>query len=123
VNFSSVVLNDVSFVEQNKTNSPTSRHNTERFVRGIEYERAPHGYLLRVRKKEEGRLTIFMPDHHSIACTTSDMQSRQMQWPEQHRARLRIESLSEIPCSQQGAQEEKVNGCTNLRAPNEAVGE
>jgi hypothetical protein len=80
VNFSSVVLNDVSFVEQNKTNSPTSRHNTERFVRGIEYERAPHLYLTRADRRRTAKTIDGFMNRDSIVCTTLDISThRQLQ--------------------------------------------
>jgi hypothetical protein len=123
VDFGAIVFNHIGFIKQDETDSSASRHNTERFVRCIEYERAPHHYLLRVRKNKEGEMAMFMPDHHSIACTTSGMPQHHPTLPEQHHGLPRIGSPSETPCSQQEAREETVSGCTTQPARGELLAE
>jgi hypothetical protein len=77
MNSGAIVGDNLSFVEQNKTDGATRRDNTERFVRCIKYERAPHGYLARNRKKKEDRRAIFISEPDSILCTMRDNQARQ----------------------------------------------
>jgi hypothetical protein len=77
MNSSAIIGHDFSFVEQNQTDGTTRRHDTERFVRCIEYERAPHGYLARNREKKEVRLAIFISEPDSILCTMQDNQVHQ----------------------------------------------
>jgi hypothetical protein len=77
MNSGAIVGHDFSFVEKNETDGATSRHDTERFVRCIEYERAPHGYLARNREKKEDRRAIFISEPDSILCTMRDNQARQ----------------------------------------------
>jgi hypothetical protein len=112
VDFGAIVFNHIGFIKQDETNSSASRHNTERFVRCIEYERAPHHYLLRVRKNKEGEMAMFMPDHHSIACTTSGMPQHQPTLPELRHGLPRIGLPNETLGSQQEAREETVSART-----------
>ena len=77
MNSSAVVGHNLSFVEKNQTNGATRRDDAERFVRCIEYERAPHDYLARNREKKEVRRTIVISEPDSILCTMRDNQARQ----------------------------------------------
>jgi hypothetical protein len=77
MNSGAIVRDNLSFVEQNEADGATRRDDTERFVRCIEYERAPHGYLARNREKKEDRRAIFISEPDSILCTMRDNQARQ----------------------------------------------
>ena len=75
MNSCAIISHDLCFIEQDKTNGATRGDDTERFVRCIEYERAPHDYLARNREKGDRRaMDISEPD--SILCTTRDNQAR-----------------------------------------------
>jgi hypothetical protein len=80
VNSSAVISHDLCFIEQDKTNGATRGDDTERFVRCIEYERAPHHYLARNREKEGDRRAMNISEPDSILCTTRD--NRAHQWCE-----------------------------------------
>jgi hypothetical protein len=77
VNSSAIVDDDFGFIEQNEADGATRRDDTERFVRCIEYERAPHGYLARNREKKGNRRAIFISEPDSILCTMRGNQARQ----------------------------------------------
>jgi hypothetical protein len=77
MNASAIVGHYLSFIKQNQTDGATSRDDTERFVRCIEYERAPHGYLARNRELKEDRRAIFISEPDSILCTMRDNRARQ----------------------------------------------
>ena len=77
MNSGAIVGDDFGFIEQNEADGATRRDDTERFVRCIEYERAPHGYLARNREKMEDRRAIFISEPDSILCTMRGNQARQ----------------------------------------------
>jgi hypothetical protein len=70
MNFGAIVGNYICFVTQHQADCSTCGHNTERFVRCIEYERASHDYLPIALAAVIGRR--FTKSLCSIACTISD---------------------------------------------------
>ena len=70
MNFGAVIGYYICFVTQHQADCSTCGHNTERFVRCIEYERASNDYLPIVLAAVIGRR--FTKSLCSIACTISD---------------------------------------------------
>jgi hypothetical protein len=77
MNTSAVIGHYLCLIKQHQTDSSACRDDTERFVRCIEYERAPHDYLARNREKKGDRRTMFISEPDSILCTTRDNQAHQ----------------------------------------------
>ena len=92
MNVSSIVGDNVRFVEQHQTNGSPSRHDPERFVRCIEYERAPHDYLTRARGDDTTMNEFSLIVLHPILCTIGDSppHRRPECRPVENRGHLRI---------------------------------
>jgi hypothetical protein len=89
MDLSSVVFDNVGLIAQDKANGSASRDDTKRFVRCIEYERAPHDYLLETREKIDDRTLMNLIG--SIDDTTPSNRLRRVDREKQIRDRHRIE--------------------------------